>query len=35
MTTVEPTADAAGSLDTLLTEAALGTGGCCRPTCPP
>jgi len=31
MTTVEPTADAAGSLDTLLTEAALGTGRMLRP----
>jgi hypothetical protein len=31
MTTVEPTADAAGSLDMLLTEAALGTGRMLRP----
>jgi polyhydroxyalkanoate synthase len=31
MTTVEPTADAAGSLDTLLTEAALGAGRMLRP----
>ena len=31
MTTVEATADAAGSLDTLLTEAALGAGRMLRP----